>query len=124
MIAVIFEVWPQEGRRDDYLGIAADLRPLLEEIPGFISVERFTSLAHHGKMLSLSFWQDEAAIETWRQMEEHRSAQEQGRNGIFADYRLRIAAVVRDYGMHEREQAPPDSRHFHTPPGKVDAPTD
>lgn len=113
MIAVIFEVWPQDDRRQEYLDIAADLRPLLDQIDGFISIERFASLSQPGKILSLSFWRDEAAIEAWRQLAAHRDAQAAGRAGIFADYRLRIAAVVRDYGLLDREQAPPDSRNYH-----------
>jgi heme-degrading monooxygenase HmoA len=115
MIAVIFEVWPTEGLKQEYLDIAANLRPLLEEIDGFISVERFESLTEPGKVLSLSFWQDEKAIENWRRLELHRAAQARGRAGIFKDYRLRVAAVVRDYGMLDREQAPSDSRGFHDP---------
>lgn len=113
MIAVIFEVEPAEGRRDAYLGIAADLKPLLETIDGFISVERFQSITDPGKMLSLSFWRDEAAVKAWRNTEEHRRAQRAGRGGIFAGYRLRIAQVVRDYGLTERAQAPEDSRAAH-----------
>ncbi|TPM10524.1 MULTISPECIES: antibiotic biosynthesis monooxygenase [unclassified Mesorhizobium] len=110
MIAVIFEVEPAAGRRDAYLGIAAQLRPLLEGIDGFISVERFQSLANPDRILSLSFWRDEDAVKTWRNTQEHRQAQQAGRGGIFADYRLRIAHVVRDYGLSERQQAPVDSR--------------
>ena len=113
MIAVIFEVWPQGERRQDYLDIAANLRPLLDEIDGFISIERFESLSQPGKILSLSLWRDEAAVAAWRHLEPHRLAQAQGRGGIFADYRLRVAAVLRDYGMFEREQAPSDSRRVH-----------
>ncbi|WP_331373636.1 antibiotic biosynthesis monooxygenase family protein [Sinorhizobium chiapasense] len=113
MIAVIFEVMPAEGRRDTYLGLAADLRPFLEEIDGFVSIERFQSLADPNKLLSLSFWRDEAAVKVWRNGAEHRAAQEAGRGGVFADYRLRIAAVVRDYGLNDRDQAPPDSRQWH-----------
>ena len=113
MIAVIFEVVPRTGRRDDYLDIAAELRPLLDEIDGFVSIERFASLTNASKLLSLSFWRDEAAIAEWRTVEEHRLAQTAGRAGIFEDYRLRIAGVVRDYGMNEREQAPRDSRAVH-----------
>jgi heme-degrading monooxygenase HmoA len=113
MIAVIFEVWPNEGQRDTYLDIAADLKPLLAEIDGFISIERFDSLSEPGKMLSLSFWRDEAAITAWRQLEMHRIAQHKGRNGVFQDYHLRIAAVHRDYGMNSRDQAPSDSREVH-----------
>jgi len=113
MIAVIFEVWPAEGRKDEYLDIAADLRPLLDDIDGFISIERFESLSQPGKMLSLSFWRDEEAIATWRRMDQHRSAQARGRDSIFSDYRLRIAGVVRDYGMVERDEVPSDSRVIH-----------
>ena len=110
MIAVIFEVMPRAGRREDYLGIAADLRPLLEAIEGFVSIERFESLTEPGKVLSLSFWRDEASVTAWRNLEPHRRAQAAGRHGIFRDYRLRIAQVVRDYGMEDRAEAPGDSR--------------
>jgi len=110
MIAVIFEVQPAEGKRDAYLGIAAKLRPLLDGIDGFISIERFQSLADPDRILSLSFWRDEDAVKAWRTTEEHRRAQQAGRGGIFAGYRLRIAHVVRDYGLTERAEAPADSR--------------
>ena len=113
MIAVIFEVEPADGKRDAYLGIAADLRPLLDGIDGFVSVERFQSLANPQRVLSLSFWRDEEAVRAWRNTEEHRQAQKAGRGGVFAGYRLRIARVVRDYGMTEREGAPADSRARH-----------
>ena len=113
MIAVIFAVEPRAGRRDDYLGAAAELRPQLEQADGFVSIERFESLTHPGKILSLSFWRDEAAVERWRNVEEHRRAQSAGRAGIFADYRLRVAQVLRDYGMNERAEAPKDSRAVH-----------
>jgi len=110
MIAVIFEVEPAEGRRDAYLSIAANLRPLLDGIDGFISIERFQSLVNPKRILSLSFWRDEEAVKEWRNTEEHRQAQQAGRGGIFAGYRLRIAHVVRDYGLAERDEAPRDSR--------------
>lgn len=113
MIAIIFEVRPTEGRVDEYLDIAAGLKPMLETIDGFISVERFQSLTDPGKMLSLSFFEHEEAIEQWRQLSAHRSAQSNGRDGVFADYRLRVAGVIRDYGMHDREQAPKDSTAMH-----------
>lgn len=113
MIAVIFEVWPGDNRKSDYLDIAAELRPLLEKIDGFISVERFESLYEPGKILSLSFFRDEAAVQAWRNTVEHRAAQAKGRGGVFANYRLRVASVMRDYGMREREQAPSDSRQTH-----------
>jgi heme-degrading monooxygenase HmoA len=111
MIAVIFEVWPAEGRKGEYLDLAAELRPLLTKIDGFISVERFESITEPGKMLSLSIWRDEDAVKEWRQVAEHRVAQARGRRGIFKDYRLRVAGVIRDYGMAEhRDQVPRDLR--------------
>ena len=113
MIAVIFEVWPEPERRRDYLDMAAALRRHLESIDGFISVERFESLSEPGKLLSLSFWRDEAAIQAWRNLDAHRSAQGEGRGGIFADYRLRVAGVIRDYGMTDRAEVPDDSRVTH-----------
>jgi heme-degrading monooxygenase HmoA len=113
MIAVIFEVWPAPGRQDDYLALAATLRTDLEKMDGFISVERFASLTEEGKLLSLSFWRDEAAVAAWRALERHRGAQQAGRGGIFADYRLRVADVARDYGMTRRAEAPADSRAVH-----------
>lgn len=113
MIAVIFEVSPDPKKKQTYLDIAAALRPKLDEIDGFISIERFQSLSSPEKLLSLSFWRDEEAVAEWRGMEEHRVAQTLGRNGIFRDYRLRIAAVIRDYGMEDRAQAPADSRVIH-----------
>lgn len=119
MIAVIFEVWPQDGRTADYLDHAAQLRPLLDGIDGFISIERFESLSERGKLLSLSFWRDEDAVARWRQMDAHRAAQSAGRQSIFRDYRLRIASVIRDYGMHERDEAPHDSRAVHTEAGVI-----
>ena len=115
MIAVIFEVWPADGRKQTYLDIAASLKPELERIDGFISIERFQSLVDDTKLLSLSFWRDEEAVQQWRQLDEHRMAQARGREQIFQDYRLRIAGVIRDYGLFEREQAPQDSRAFHPP---------
>jgi heme-degrading monooxygenase HmoA len=113
MIAVIFEVWPEADRKRNYLDLAAELRPLLEQIDGFISVERFESLTEPGKMLSLSFFRDEAALVAWRNTAAHRAAQAKGRAGIFRNYRLRIASVIRDYGMEERGEAPRDSVAVH-----------
>jgi heme-degrading monooxygenase HmoA len=106
MYAVIFEVEPEPERMQDYLDIAARLRPELEKIDGFISIERFRSLSQDGKILSLSFWRDEKAIARWRQQEQHHAAQRAGRDRTFRDYRIRVAAVARDYGMYKRAQAP------------------
>jgi heme-degrading monooxygenase HmoA len=108
MIAVIFEADPKQGRAAEYFDIATALRPLVERIDGFISIERFESVSHPGKFLSLSFWRDEAAIAEWRKADAHRGAQQRGRAELFARYRLRIAQVVRDYGPNDREQAPND----------------
>ena len=113
MIAVIFEVWPKSGCRDDYLAVAGELRALLEATEGFISIERFESLTEPGKMLSLSFFASEDAVKTWRNTLEHRRAQALGRAKLFDNYRLRIASVVRDYGMGDRGQVPEDSRTLH-----------
>jgi len=114
MIAVIFEVEPAEGRKGEYLDIASEMRPILDQIEGFISVERFQSLTDPRKILSLSFFKDEAAIARWRNLNDHRRAQAKGRDAVFDDYRLRIASVIRDYGMFDRKQAPSDSRKAHT----------
>lgn len=113
MIAIIFEVMPAEGQMDPYLDMAAKMRPLAEAIPGFISVERFQSLTNPGKLLSLSFWEDEEAVKNWRQLAEHRGAQKAGREIMFDDYRLRVVSVIRDYGMFDRDQAPEDSKAAH-----------
>jgi heme-degrading monooxygenase HmoA len=109
MIAVIFEVWPAEGRKDDYLNLAHELRAELDQIDGFVSVERFESIYEPGKYLALSFFRDEAAVQTWREHAEPRLAQAKGHGGIFANYRLRVAEVQRDYGPDDREQAPNNS---------------
>ena len=113
MIAVIFEVIPHVDHKQDYLDAAASLRPLLDEIDGLISIERFQSLSQPGKILSLSYWRDEEAVKQWRNLEEHRKVQAAGRANIFADYRLRVAHVLRDYGLNERAEAPTDSRQAH-----------
>ena len=113
MVAVIFEAVPSEGKKDEYFAIAEKLRPELNKMPGFISIERFQSVANPGKILSLSFWKDEESITQWRNIEMHRQAQAKGRGSVFSDYRLRVAHVARDYGMNERAQAPGDSKLVH-----------
>ncbi|MCX7560336.1 antibiotic biosynthesis monooxygenase [Sulfitobacter sp. F26204] len=113
MIAVIFEVTPDPNRKTEYLDIAAEMRPLVEQVKGFISVERFQSLTNPDKLLSLSFFENEEAVARWRTLAAHRKAQAKGRGGIFTDYHLRIAHVIRDYGMFERQEAPDDSRASH-----------
>ncbi len=113
MIAVIFQVEPAEGQQAAYLDVAARLRPLLEQIDGFVSVERFESLSNPGKLLSLSYFRDEEAVARWRQLSVHREAQSEGRAAIFAGYRITVASVLRDYGMDARASAPADSRAVH-----------
>jgi len=113
MIAVIFEAEPHAAQHLAYLEAAAMLRPQLDYLPGFMSIERFESLTTPGKFLSLSFWRDEDSVKAWRNLEAHRAIQAMGRRRIFADYRLRVAAVLRDYGMTHRQQAPDDSRLAH-----------
>ena len=113
MIAIIFEGIPREGMTEPYLDMAAEMRPLAESIDGFISVERFQSLTTPGKYLSISVWRDEAAVDEWRKLAQHRRAQTIGRTRFFDDYRLRVASVIRDYGMTERDEAPADSRALH-----------
>lgn len=113
MIAVIFEVEPADGKLQSYLDLAAALKADVESHDGFISVERFQSITNPGKYLSLSFFRDEEAVEAWRNRQSHRSVQAKGRAGIFQDYHLRIASVIRDYGMTDRNEAPADSRNFH-----------
>ncbi len=113
MIAVIFEVTPKDGMKQTYLDMAAKMRPLVEGMEGFISVERFQSLTNPDKLLSISFFEDEAALDRWRQLPEHRGAQKAGRGQMFADYRLKVLHVLRDYGMTARDQAPADSKALH-----------
>ncbi|MFZ7093506.1 antibiotic biosynthesis monooxygenase family protein [Primorskyibacter sp. 2E233] len=113
MIAIIFEVIPAEGRKNAYLDIATQMRPLVEEVEGFLSVERFQSLTNPEKLLSISFFEDEAAVDRWRKLAKHRNAQSKGRAGLFSDYRLKVCHVLRDYGLTDRDQAPDDSRMEH-----------
>ncbi|WP_428650113.1 antibiotic biosynthesis monooxygenase family protein [Roseibium sp.] len=113
MIAVIFEVIPHADKKQNYLDMAAEMRPLVEQIDGFISVERFQSITNPEKLLSLSFFRDEDALNEWRRLTQHRKAQKAGRGSYFKDYRLRVAHVMRDYGMDERDEAPDDSRELH-----------
>ncbi|MGH6908361.1 MAG: antibiotic biosynthesis monooxygenase family protein [Aestuariivirga sp.] len=113
MIAVIFEVWPAPGEERHYLDLAEALRAELVAMDGFISIERYRNLNEPEKLLSLSFWRDEAAVAAWRNTPSHRATQKKGRDGVFSNYRLRIATVLRDYGMNERAEAPDDSKKAH-----------
>jgi heme-degrading monooxygenase HmoA len=121
VIAVLFEVSIKAGQQQAYLDAAAALRPHLEHLDGFLSIERFGSLTQPNRLLSLSYWRDEAAIAQWRNLEAHRQTQAHGRREIFVDYRIRVAEVVRDYGLHQRGQAPPDSNAAHRPAAPADA---
>lgn len=114
MIAVIFETFPKAENRQEYLDIATKLKPMLANIEGFISIERFASLQNENKILSLSFWENEEAIEKWRNIEQHRKGQAEGINHIFADYRIRVGQIIRDYGINDREEAPKDSNEIHS----------
>ncbi len=113
MIAVIFEFTPNEGRMPEYFDLVEKLKPELDRADGFISLERFESITRPGRFVSLQFWRDEASVQQWRNLQEHRQAQARGRGGILADYRLRIATVIRDYTLEDRAQAPADSRNLH-----------
>ncbi|MCK1292519.1 MULTISPECIES: antibiotic biosynthesis monooxygenase family protein [Bradyrhizobium] len=113
MIAVIFESWPAPGKKQSYLDMGAALSTHLESLDGFISIERFQSVIDPGKLLALSIWRDEAAVDNWRRIQVHRAVQAGSRRDVFKDYRLRVATVIRDYGMFDRNQAPVDSRHVH-----------
>lgn len=99
MYAVIFEVEISDGKKDQYLNIAAHLKEQLVKMPGFISIERFESLVTEGKLLSLSFWEEEKHLLLWKKNIDHMAAQKEGRDSIFKDYRIRIAEVKRDYTM-------------------------
>lgn len=113
MIAVIFEVMPKSSGKDQYLQIASELRQILNDIDGFISIERFQSLTEKNKILSLSFWENEEAVKKWRNLEAHRLAQMKGRKELFQDYRIRVSTVIRDYSFIERDQVPEDSKLAH-----------
>ena len=113
MIAIIFEFTPATGRKQDYLDLAAGLSAEVKDFDGFISIERFESITHPGRFVSLSWWRDEDAVRRWRNVQKHREAQKKGRGGVFSAYRLRVAQVLRDYGMQERGEAPADSLQFH-----------
>ena len=113
MIAIIFEFTPAPGRKQDYLDLAAGLGAEVKDFDGFISIERFESITHPGRFVSISWWRDEEAVRRWRNVQKHREAQKKGRGGIFSTYRLRVAQVLRDYGMQEREGAPADSVKVH-----------
>lgn len=113
MIAVIFELTPAPGRKQEYFDLAAQLAAELKKIDGFVSIERFESVSNPGRFVSLSFWRDEEAVRRWRNLQQHREAQAKGRGGIFASYRLRVARVLRDYSLENREEVPEDSRKIH-----------
>lgn len=99
MIAVIFEVQIQPDQQTRYLTLAEELRPLLSHVAGFISIERFQSLATEGKMLSLSWWENEYAVLQWKNHVLHAKAQQEGRESIFDFYKISIAHITREYSF-------------------------
>ncbi|WP_018319038.1 antibiotic biosynthesis monooxygenase [Bradyrhizobium sp. WSM2793] len=113
MIAVIFESWPAPGKKQSYLDMGTALSTHLASLNGFISIERFQSVVDPEKLLALSIWRDEAAVDNWRRAQIHRAVQAGSRRDVFKDYRLRVATVIRDYGMFDRDQVPMDSRDAH-----------
>ena len=113
MIVVLFEVQIKTGFEDEYIELARTLSEYLQDFEGFMGVERFRSLTDASKLLSLSFWADDRAIEAWRTLEEHRAAQTRGRFEIISNYTLRIANINRSYGMNDRDEAPVASRAAH-----------
>jgi heme-degrading monooxygenase HmoA len=102
VVIVVFQVEMNEGRQGEYFDAAAALRPELQKIDGFLSVERFESLSTSGRFLSLSFWRDAAAVAAWRCHAEHQAAQVRGKTEIFADFRISVAEVMRDYRLADR----------------------
>lgn len=113
MIAVIFEVYPTQSGKKHYLQLAGNLKEELTAFPGLLSTERFQSLVDNEKLLSLSFWEDEASLEKWRLFMDHRLAQQEGKNNLFSHYRIRVCSIVRDYTQDMRDEAPFDSKKFH-----------
>jgi heme-degrading monooxygenase HmoA len=111
MIAVIFESWPDAGKMQRYLDMGAALESQLKDLDGFISIERFQSVKNPEKLVALSFWRDDAAVDAWRNRPAHRAIQSASRDEVFRDYRLCVAVVTRDYGKFSRDQAPADSRY-------------
>lgn len=114
MIAVIFDAETTKDTTSEYLDIKAQRRPLLAVIHGFINIKRFQSLTNPDKVLARSCWRDKAAIAAWRTLPQHRAAQGAGSDHVFADNRLRIATVGRDYGECARDQSPADNRSAHS----------
>ena len=113
MIAIIFEVTPKPDKKADYLDLAAEMRPIIEKVEGFISVERVQSLTNPEKLLPISLFEDEAAVDRWRKLATHRKVQSKGRREIFDDYSSKVLQVLRNYGMTDREEAPKDSLKVH-----------
>jgi heme-degrading monooxygenase HmoA len=106
MFVVVFEVQPKEGREQDYLELAASLQPGIEQIDGFISVERLESLSREGRLVSISYWRDDDSVKRWREHNRHHLAQLSAREGILSDYRITVAEIERQYGTLARTEAP------------------
>ncbi len=111
-VVVLFEVHPTPEGKEKYLELAASLRPLLENFPGFIRAERFLSLNEEGKLLSVNMWESEDAVTKWRNMMEHRLSQAKGKEALFSKYTITVAHVVREYSQNIRTLAPNDSNDF------------
>ena len=99
MHIVVFEFTLKDNVRDRYFELAAQMREEVEQQPGFISIERFESLNDPAKVVSISSWESDEAIKAWKKNLQHREAQNEGKDSIFASFRLRVAEVIRDYGF-------------------------
>lgn len=112
MVIVLFEVILNEGRKEDYLQIASELKEHLEKSPGFIRAERFSSIVEERKLLSMSVWENEEAVQKWRNLEVHRYSQALGRDAIFESYRITVTKTIRSYTEKDRLEAPTDSNQY------------
>jgi heme-degrading monooxygenase HmoA len=101
MFAVMFEAHPQPSRRDTYLEWATLLGTDLRQIPGFVDDDYYQSLSRAGWVLSLSTWEDEKALVSWRTHPKHQLAQAEGRDEVFIDYTLRTGQLTRDTDLPE-----------------------
>jgi len=97
MIAVLFEAMAVSEKRDRYFQLAEQLKPLLSDIDGFISIERFQSTTNPEKFISLSWWKDEEAIKHWKKNVHHKLAQDEGKSTIFSFYKINVLTSTREY---------------------------
>ncbi len=108
-IVVLFEVTPTKEGMEKYLELASMLKPMLSGFDGFISAERFQSLNNEGKLLSMNVWENEEAIEKWRNTLSHRMSQLEGKNKLFESYKITVCNTIREYSNTDRKNAPQDS---------------